>query len=94
MGLEFHTKLGFGVTNQGGFLSSLSHVRSVHLLQLNTDILHELWGDLFWLPKQALSGQGHSCVIFFYFFTAAMYNQEGGGCIFQTSMLEVKILNP
>ena len=45
LGLEFHMKLEFDVTDQGIFPSSPSHVRSVHLSQLNKDIPHALLGD-------------------------------------------------
>jgi len=81
------------MTNQDIFPSSLSHVQPVHLSQLNTGILRELPGDPVVAVKTS-SFRLRDIVCHFYSFTAIMYNQEGGGRIFQTSMLEVKLLNP
>lgn len=85
--------LGFDMTNQGIFPSSLSRVQSVHLSQLNTGILHALLGDAV-LAAKTRSFRLKDILCHFYFFTAVMYNQEGGGHIFQTGMLEAKLLNP
>lgn len=92
LGLEFHMTVGFDLTNQGIFPSSPSFLWSAHLSQINTGIRHAFPGNTV-LAARTSSFRQRDILCHFYLFTAVMYNQEGGGHIFQTGMLEVKLLS-